>query len=375
MKVAIVHDYLNAYGGAEALVNAIEEIYNEADIYTANCDREMLNKAGAFKKANIIYPKWKDNLHGKLGRFIHNVLIANLPLYFESLDLRDYDLVISSTAHFAKGVITKPEQIHVSYIHTPPRFLYGYPGTIRKRDSAFWNLILSPLDSVLRFIDYSFSKRPDYILCNSKEVEKRINKFYKRKVDKVIYPFPQVTVDEKIIKNIKDEGYFLIVARLENYKNIDLAINVCGKNNIKLKVAGTGTQFEELKELASKYKSIEMLGFVSDEKKNELYKDSHGFLCTVKDEDFGMTALESMMYGKPVIALKDGGYLETVVDGMNGIFFNELTEDSLLKAINKFNKTKFDNKKIRDYANGFNKDRFKKEFKSFIDSVIKNKGN
>jgi len=371
MKIAIVHDYLHVYGGAEALVEAIWEIYPDADIYTASCDKNVLKKANAFNGANIIYPKWKNSLKGKFGRFIHNILIANLPIYFESLDLREYDLIISSTAHFAKGVITSPDQVHISYIHTPPRFLYGYPGTTRKHDSKIWSIILNPLDAFLRIVDYNFSKRPDYIICNSKEVEKRINKFYKRKVHKIINPFPQVSVDKNILNNIKDEGYFLIVSRLENYKNIDLAINVCGKNNIKLKVAGTGTQFDELERLASKYNSVELLGFVSDKKKNELYKNCHGFLCTVKDEDFGMTALESMAYGKPVVALRAGGYLETVVDGITGVFFNELTEVSLLDGIEKFNKTKFDSKKIIAHANRFSKDNFKRSFRNFVNSIYK----
>lgn len=370
MKVAIVHDYLHVYGGAEGVVNAIWELYPKADIYSATCDREVLDKANAFKGANIIYPKWKKNIKGKFGNFIHNILIANLPIYFEGLDLRKYDLVISSSAHFAKGVITSPDQLHIAYIHTPPRFLYGYPGTIRKRDSFLWKIILSPLDMYLRFLDFSFAQRPDYIVCNSKEVERRINKYYRRNVDAIINPFPNVKASEEDLEDIRDDGYFLIVSRLENYKNIDLAINVCGKNNIPLKVVGKGTMFAELSGIASKYKSVEMFGFVSDKDKTNLYKHCHGFLCTVKSEDFGMTALEAMVFGKPVVALRDAGFLETVVDGVTGIFFDELTEESLLGSINKFNAVKFNHDAIKKHASGFSKDKFKKKFKSFVDEKL-----
>jgi len=366
LKVAIVHDYLHEYGGAEAVVNAIYEIYPQAEIYSATYNPEVMKKVGAFQGAKIHFPEWKNGIFAPILKFFHKFMIANLPLYFEELDLRKYDLVISSSAHFAKGVLTNPEQVHISYIHTPPRFLYGYQGETRKRDSKFWRLILVPLDSVLRIIDYNFAQRPDYLLCNSNTVKERIKKFYNRDA-KVIYPFPQVDVDH--ISETK-EDYYLIVSRLAAYKNIDLAIKTCGKNNIKLKIAGDGSSREFLENLASQYKSVKMLGFISANEKADLYKNCKAVICAVKDEDFGMAPLEPMMYGKPVVALKQGGYLETVIDPLTGIFFDNLNEASLLNAIRKLEKTEFNAEEIRKHALKFSKERFKKEFEEFVDSKL-----
>ncbi len=368
-KVAIVQDYLHVFGGAEGVVQAIWELFPNSEIYSATYDEKAMKKAGAFQGAKIHYPKWKDGIPHKIKKFMHKLMIANLPLYFYFLDLSNYDIIISSTAHFAKGVRTKPNQLHISYIHTPPRFLYGYPGQIRKRSKWYFKPIFWPIDSVLRIIDKQFAKHPDYLVCNSTEVKNRIKNFYNRDAV-VIPPFPNVTVTDEDFRKSKSgtNDYFLIVSRLQTYKNIDLAIKVCGSQNIKLKIAGTGDQKKELEVLAKNYDSVEILGFVSDEEKHNLFINSKGFLATVTKEDFGMTPLESMMYGKPVVALRDAGYLDTVEEGKTGVFFDELTEDSLLNAIKNFDKIKWDYDYIRKHAKTFSKDRFKKEFYEFVKS-------
>lgn len=378
LRVAIVHDYLHTYGGAEALVNAIWESFPEADIFTATYDKQVMEKVGAFKDANIIYPKWKNNIPGFIKNFSHKFLVANLPFYFENLDLSSYDLILSSTAHFAKGVITHPSQLHISYIHTPPRFLYKYPGDTSKRQSRFWNIFLRPLDMFLRIVDYNFAQRPDYLICNSENVKRRIKKFYRRE-SRVIHPFPQVEIEpndqnegeeqnaQTDVNNSKQEGeYYLVVSRLSPYKNVDLVIETCGKHNIPLKIAGTGISEQDLRKLASKYSSVEMLGLVDQDKKQELYKNCKAFIAAVKDEDFGMAPLEPMMFGKPVIALKEAGYLETVEEPKTGIFFEEIKENSLLSAINKLEQMQFDPQKIKNHAQKFSKQRFQKEYKDFV---------
>lgn len=366
-KIAIVQDYLHVYGGAEGVVQAIWELFPNSDIYSATYDAEVMRKAGAFQGAKVHYPKWKDGIPNKIAKFMHKLLIANLPLYFYFLDLSDYDIIISSTAHFAKGVRTRKDQLHISYIHTPPRFLYGYPGQIRKRSKWYYKPIFWPIDTLLRFIDKKFAQFPDYLVCNSTEVKNRIKKFYGRDAT-IIPPFPAVKVTDSDFEKSKSgtNDYFLIVSRLQTYKNIDLAIKVCGTQNIKLKIAGTGDQKDELEKLARKYHSVELLGFVSDEEKHNLFINSKGFLATVTKEDFGMTPLESMMYGKPVVALRDAGYLDTVEEDKTGVFFDELTEESLLNAINRFEKMNWNYDYIRRYALGFSKDRFKKEFFEFV---------
>ncbi len=370
LKVAIVHDYMHEYGGAEGVVNAIWELFPQADIYTATYNKEVMDKAKAFMNAKIHYPQWRNNIPGNLRRFMHKVLIANLPIYFEHLDLRNYDLVISSTAHFAKGAKTNKNQIHISYIHTPPRFLYGLQGEIRKRDSFWWKLILNPLDSYLRYMDKKFAQRPDYLICNSETVRERIKKIYGRDAT-VINPFPAVAVDEadfETAKKIKGD-YFLVISRLAAYKNIDLIIDTCGKNDLPLKVAGTGPAENRLKDLAKNYSSVEMVGFVSDDEKRKLYENCKAVICAVKDEDFGMAPLEPMMYGKPVVALREGGYLETVNPDV-GVFFNQLTEESLLAGIHQLNDKHFDADKIRAHALTFSKENFKKKFMDFVREKI-----
>lgn len=370
LKVAIVHDYLHEYGGAEGVVNAIWELFPQADIYTATYNKEIMDKANAFLNAKIFYPSWRNNIPGSIKRFVHKVLIANLPVYFENLDLKKYDLIISSTAHFAKGVKTRKDQVHISYIHTPPRFLYGLQGEIRKRDSIWWKPILGPLDSYLRHMDKKFAQRPDYLLCNSETVRERIKKIYGRDAT-VINPFPAVTVDEKDFESAKKLNgvFYLIISRLASYKNIDLAIKVCGKNNLKLKIAGTGPAEDRLKDLAKDYPSVEMLGFVSDEQKKILYEHCKAVICAVKDEDFGMAPLEPMMYGKPVVALREGGYLETVNPEV-GVFFNQLTEESLLAGIHSLEEKTFNPDKIRAHALTFSKENFKKKFMDFVEEKI-----
>lgn len=373
LKVAIVHDYLHVFGGAEGVVQAIWELFPNADIYSATYDAGIMKEAKAFQGAKIHAPKWQKHLPGKLGRFIHLVLVANLPIYFDRLNLKSYDLVLSSSAHFAKGVRINSNQLHISYIHTPPRFLYGYEGALRKRSKWYVKVLLFPLDSILREIDKKFAQRPDYLLCNSKEVQKRIKKFYNRHAT-VINPFPNVTPGVVSRSSDTTGCYYLVVSRLSSYKNIDLCIETCGENNIPLKVAGTGEAEKDLKKLADKFDSVEMLGFVNEKKKEELFKNCKGFLCTVKDEDFGMVALEPMMYGKPVVALRQSGYLETVKEDINGVFFNELTRESLLAGIKKLESKKWDREKIKKSAQKFSKKQFQKEYLEFVEDKLKYKG-
>lgn len=370
LKIAIVHDYLHVYGGAEGVVQAIYELFPNSDIYTSTCDEKMIHDFGLFKDAKIYYPKWKNNIPGQMKSFLHKLLIANLPFYFQNLDLNKYDLIISSSAHFAKGVRkSRPDQVHVSYIHTPPRFLYGYEGEVRKRSVWYWKLLLWPLDTFLRILDKNFAQRPDFLLCNSENVRQRIKKFYNRD-SFVINPFPNIEVTEKDFQEsqLNKENFYLIISRLAAYKNIDLAINVCGKTNRELIIGGKGPDQEMLKNIAVQYSSVKMMGFVTDEQKFDLYKRCKAVLATVKDEDFGMAPLEPMLFGKPVIALKQGGYLETINDKV-GIFFDDLTEDSLNLAIKELEGKNFNPLEIRAHAQKFSKENFKEKFKKFIEEI------
>lgn len=368
LSVAIVQDYLHVFGGAEGVVNAIWELFPDSDIYSATYDEDVMRKANILQGAKVFYPKWKNSVPGKFKKFINRVMIANLPFYFQNLDLSKYDLIISSTAHFAKGVRkARKDQIHISYIHTPPRFLYGLKGEIRKRSLWYWRILLFPLDAFLRYMDQQFAKRPDYLLCNSKVVQERIKKIYKRDAT-IINPFPALAVSEKEFTEAKNivGKYYLSLGRLAEYKHVDLIIKTCGENNLPLKVAGTGPNLEELKRLAQNYPTVEILGFVTDEQKKELYKNCIAGIYAVEDEDFGMAPLEPMLFGKPVIAYKSGGYLETIEEGKTGIFFNQLTVENMFKAIEKFKSTNWNQDEIRAHALTYSKQNFKDKFVTFL---------
>ncbi len=368
LKTAIVQDYLHVYGGAEGVVHAIWELFPDADIYSATYDAEVMCKAGILQGAKVFYPKWKNSIPGKFKKFVNRLLISNLPFYFQNLDLSEYDLIISSTAHFAKGVRKmRQDQIHISYIHTPPRFLYGLKGEIRKRSFWYWRILLYPLDAFLRYMDQQFAKRPDYLLCNSKVVQERIRRIYNRDAT-IINPFPALQIsDEEYSSNKNRKGeYYLSLGRLAEYKHVDLIIKTCGENNLPLKVAGTGPNAEDLKKLGQNYPSVKILGFVSDEQKKELYKNCIAGIYAVEDEDFGMAPLEPMLYGKPVIAFKSGGYLETIEEGKTGNFFDELTVENMFKAIEKSQTTNWNQDEIRAHALTYSKQNFQDKFAEFL---------
>ena len=370
-KIAIIHDYLNAYGGQEDVTNAIWELYPNAPIYTALWDPTAFKGTEAFKGADIRVPKWATtsfvNKFYKYFTFLY-------PVIFETTDLSKFDLVISSSANFAKGVITRADQLHISYIHTPPRFLWGYPTETAKRDKWYWRIILNPLDSFLRIWDYNAGQRPDYLLCNSTEVQGRIKKFYGRDA-KIIHPFLTVKESVKPKNEIVEKGeYYLVVTRISRYKHVDNVILACEALGKNLIVAGSGKEFEATKELADQVNArgkcnVQMLGFVTEEKKAELLKGCKAFIYNVEQEDFGIAQLEAMYFGKPCIVPNQGGFKDTVKDGYNGIFSLDTSVDSVKQAITKFENVKSVNwdKNCKETASKFTKEIFQTEFKKFVD--------
>lgn len=363
LNVAIVHDYLHVVGGAEAVANAIYEIFPNADIYTASYDKQVLTKAKVFNNANIKIVEIPMLSKLKLDK-IENILKSNLPIAYPLLNLKKYDLILSSTAHFAKWLNTNKKQIHVSYIHTPPRFLLNLPGENGKRN----NILLKPLffiiNNVLKIIDKYYAKKIDYLLCNSRVVQCRIKKFYNRDAT-IIYPFP--SIDESYFPNKIDEEYYLVVSRLSaDYKHVDLAIKAAISLGFQLKIIGTGKLENSLKQLTKDHKNIEFLGYVTQEEKIDYLANAKAMICPAEYEDLGMTPLESMWYGVPVIALRHSGYIETIEDKLTGIFFESPTVEDLIKAIENFRKTNFNIEYIKSHALKYSKERFKKEYYNFI---------
>jgi len=331
------------------------ELFPDAPIFTGIYRPEKMSEAINGRK--IIYPK--NIFFKKLPKYFSFLM----PLVFEGFDLRNYDIIISDSSCWAKGVLTKPDQLHVSYIHTPPRFLYGYSVESTKRNAWYFKPFVRLIDVFLRAWDFAAAQRPNFLLANSQEVQKRIKKFYRRD-SQVIYPPVELAKDPK-----KKEGkYFLAIGRLAAYKNFDLLINAFNILEIPLIIAGTGTEEEKLKSIANG--NIKFEGRVSEERKKELISECSGLINPVGDEDFGIVPVEAMSCGKPVLAHKSGGHLETIQDGISGMLFSTKDPAELAKEIKRFAKAiedqKFDPKTISTSVQKYSKERFQEEFKSFI---------
>jgi len=285
-----------------------------------------------------------------------------MPLAIESFDLSKYDIVISDSASFAKGVITRPKTLHICYCHTPTRYAwddshkyireFGYPSFIQRIIPFFLNY--------LRIWDEQASQRPDKFIANSEFVAWRIKKYYHQEA--IVIP-PPVKSDLFYVSP-KIDDFFLVVGRLLPYKRIDIVVEAFNKLGWPLKIVGGGPEFKKLQKMAGP--SIEFLGLISDEKLRGLYAGCQAFIFP-QEEDFGIVALEAMASGRPVIAYQAGGALEIIKDGESGIFFKEQSVDSLIEALKRFRLTFFDSKKIREESLKFDKEIFKKKIKDFVE--------
>ncbi|MDC0448999.1 glycosyltransferase [bacterium] len=366
-KVAIATEWLTQYGGAEKTVEAIMELYPNAPIYTAKYDPKSM--PDHINKRKIIAPK--SSWIRKITKYFFFFLMAPL---FEEMDFREYDIVISSGTTWPKGIITRPDQLHISYIHTPPRFLYGYSTESTKRNKWYFKLFFSYVDNMVRLWDYVAAQRPDFLVTNSKETQSRIKKFYRRDAT-IIYPPVEVSYgntplsQETKNKYNLDKPYFMALGRLAAYKNFDLLIKVFNELDIPLVICGRGTHEKTLKRLAGN--NIIFVGHAPDKEKHELVSGSLGLINTVDDEDFGIVPIEAQAHGKPVLAYKAGGHLETVKENVSGMFFEELTVQNLKNSVLEFEKKikegLFDAEKIKQSVQHFSKDRFQKDFGTFVE--------
>lgn len=362
MKVALVHDYLREYGGAERVLEDLHEIFPDAPVYTAYLRPEGLGKAWERMKEWDIRTSWIQNLP------FANKLISPLRVLasaaFESFDLSEYDVVISSDAiYFAKAVITKPETLHIAYIHTPPRYLYGYTTSYNYK-KHFWTRIGGEfINYFLRIWDFEVSQRPDILVANSKEIQARIKKFYRR--DSVIVHPAVDLIEFREVKKKKGD-YYLSLGRLVRSKGIEVAIDACNKLGLPLKVAGTGPLLGEFKKKAGK--TVEILGSVSDDERVELLAGAKSLILLEEQPDFGITSVEAQAASTPVIAVNAGGYKETVIEGKTGIFIENAAKEALIKALENFDPSKFKEEDLRKNAEKFSKERFKKEILDLVQS-------
>ncbi len=368
MKIALVHDYIKEYGGAERVLETLHEMYPHAPIYTAFYSPEYLGQHRERLASWNIRTTWLQHVPGKNKLLSYFRFIA--PWVFSSIDLSAYDVVITSTA----GTYTSPNFVQVNshanlicYCHTPPRYLYGY-ATAAPWQSVWWRKVLYVLGQVpmhfLRMADFRAAQRPHIFIANSEEVAKRIKKFYRRDA-RVVYPPVEISSKFKV-QNSKDRDYYLAGGRLARPKHIDLAVAACTKLGLPLKVFGKefSGYGKQLHDLAGS--TIEFLGEVADAEKWNLYQNAKAFIFPAQDEDFGIMPVEAMAAGTPVIAHYSGGVKETVLDGATGVFFDTLSVESLEKAIKKFEKMTFDPQDCRKQAEKFGKEKFVQNIREIV---------
>lgn len=362
MKVALIHDHLAQDGGAEKVLKVFSDMFKEAPIFTLLYDKKNVEKHFKDKKieTSII-----QRLPGGVSHY--QWYLPFMPMAVEFFDLRPYDLVISDTSSFAKGIITTPETMHVCYCHTPTRYLWSdthqYINEL-KYNKWFKKIIAITLNR-LRIWDYSSAARVDYFIANSKTVQKRISKYYRRESE-IIYP--AVETEKFYISQNREEKYFLAGCRLAPYKRVDILVEAfvnLGKE-YKLKIFGDGIDLKRLKKIAKGFENIEFLGRVSESEKVELFSKAQAFL-NPQEEDFGITVVESMASGRPVIAYRKGGATETVLDGKTGYFFDKQDANSVSLAIKKFSDYKFNPEEIKKYAEKYSIENFRNNINSFIE--------
>lgn len=359
MNIAIIHYWLNNLRGGEKVIESICDIFPDADIYTHLYNQKLVSPK---IRSHKIYTTFIDRL--PFSKKIYKQYLLLMPFALEKINFDKYNIVISSESGPAKGIVTPTSTCHICYCHSPMRYLwnmfsdyYRDSGFINK---LFWNIFILKL----RNWDYSTSSRVDYFIANSENVRKRIRKYYRR--DAVVINPPVDFERFNKYKNNDKCNYFFILSEFVPYKRIDLAIQAFNKmDNKKLLIGGTGPQKKYLESIAGE--NIDFLGRIADSELPEYYSKAKAFIFP-GEEDFGITPLESMAAGTPVIAYGKGGALETVIDGKTGLFFQEQTIESLIDAVNRFenDEAKFDQNVICERASEFDVKIFQNKLKKQI---------
>lgn len=335
MKVAIVHDVYVEEGGAERVLISLLKLYPHADVYIPLLSAEHVPKLSQLTSGQVI-----TSAFNKIP-FSHSASLLLKPLlywYWEGLDLTAYALVISSSHSFSsKSVLTSPETLHVSYIHTSPRYLYTEFNETRIIKHPVFKVLLSPFLNWLRVRDFIGGHRPDILVANSQVVQKRIAKYYRRSSTLIHPPIimpAATTVQRRPSPKLRKAGFYICVSRLAKQKGLELAIQACNQDKLPLVVVGTGAEAERLRALAGP--TVSFAGRVSDAELTKLYSQARALLYCSIEEDFGMVPVEAMAHGVPVVGYRSGGTAETIVHGRTGVLFEAFTVESLSAAIKFF---------------------------------------
>ena len=393
MKIALVHDYLAEYGGAERVVEVMHEMWPEAPLYTAFVDWKKLGTQAKRFEHWDIRTSWVQRF-GIIKTFISPLRFL-APWIWKSFDLSEFDVVVTSSGWFmCRGVNAgrrnreKSSQgipLQICYIHHPPKNLYGY--ATGSNLQKYWPVRLYAIfvNFFLRNYDFKTAQQVDYFVANSQETAARVKKFYRRE-STVVYPPITTNFKHQNPKFLprrpclptgrpagksQNKEYYLSVGRLWWAKRVDLAISACNALHLSLKIVGVGHEIEALKKIAGP--TIEFLGSVSDTELAQLYNDAKALLFCALDEDFGMVPVEAMAHGTPVIALAQGGVKETVLNGKTGILFSQASEAALITALKKFElrskKTDWSRTCLAQ-AQRFSKEKFQEEMKQFIKEKV-----
>lgn len=378
MRVALVHDYLKEYGGAEKVLEALHELYPEAPIYTSVY---LYSYLGPHKKRFEKYTIKTSFLQSiPFNAKLISLFRLLSPFVFKNFDLSNYDVIIvSQTGAYFPYLVRKGKAQLICYTHTPPRYLYGYKTAREWKNNKIFLVLGEVANHFLRIVDFKASQNVDQFIANSEEVRARIKKFYRSEAI-VIYPPAYSSSKAKRSREVLHqdssrqartirEEYYVTGGRLARAKGLDIIVKAFNENGKMLKIFGKGFagHEEELKVLAKK--NIEFVGEVDEEKKFELLANAKAFVFASFDEDFGITPVEAQSVGTPVIAFKSGGVQETVIDGKTGVFFDINTPENLNKAIEKFERSKLDSKDCIKQAQKFSKERFKEQIKKIVLSV------
>lgn len=365
MKVALIHDHLAQDGGAEKVLQVLADLFPEAPIYTLLYEKKHVAK---YFKDRHIETSIIQKMPGGVKHYQWYLFF--MPIAVEFFDLREFDLVISDTSSFAKGVITRPDCFHLCYCHTPTRYLWSdtHQYINELKYNKFFKKIISLILNRIRIWDRLAADRVDFFVANSQTVQTRIAKYYRRNS---VVVYPPVETEKFYISDLSqqtaEEKYFLIGCRLAPYKRVDVVIEAFKQlgNDYRLKIFGDGVDLERLKQLAAGSEEIEFLGRVSEEEKAKLYSSAQAFI-NPQEEDFGITVVESMASGRPVIAYRRGGATETVIEGKTGLFFDEQTPTAVAEAIKRFKSEDFKPEEIKIHANQFAVAKFKEAISEII---------
>lgn len=362
LRVALIHDHLAQDGGAERVLRAFMELYPEAPVFTL-----VYNKfeANPWFRSKDIRPSFVQRLPGS-QRF-YQWYLPLMPTAVERYDLRGFDVVLSSSASFAKGVITDPRTVHICYLHSPTRYLWNdtvsYVNELRY--ARILKVVAMFVLTRLRIWDRLAADRVDHFIINSKFVAQRLKKYYKRS-GQVIYPPVDI---ERFSLHEQRGTYYLTGGRLVPYKRFDIVIQAFNRLGLPLKIFGSGPAEKSLRAMAKP--NIEFVGRPDDEAMGKLFGEAIAFI-NPQEEDFGITVIEAMAAGRPVIAYAAGGALETVQPGVTGTLFYDQEWESLADTVIRFTPDAFDSKKIRAWAETFSRDRFKEQIRLAVDGAWKN---